>query len=108
MTDFQPGQHGTIGGVEWRIVTGRKSPSDLRLDVRAVRFVPVSMAVGFLFADFYAHNEHTLAVEGYLSRSVAANPGQRYVNFIVGAQRLGWEAARDQLESERQTKREAA
>ncbi|HXH35236.1 MAG TPA: hypothetical protein VNJ54_12635 [Plantibacter sp.] len=101
---FAPGQAGNIGGVEWRVVQGRKSPSDLRLDLRAVRFVPVSMSVGFLFADFYTQNERTLAIEGYLAASVAREPGARYVNFILGAQRMGWEDAAAQLQAERSAK----
>lgn len=98
---FAVGQHGEIGGVQWRVVQGRKAPDDLRLDIRCPRFVAVKMDVGFLFADFYAQNERTLALAGYLARSVATTPGQRYINFLVGAQRMGWEVAAEQLAFER-------
>ncbi|MCR4341993.1 MAG: hypothetical protein NUW01_19115 [Gemmatimonadaceae bacterium] len=92
---FHAGQHGDIGGVEWRVVTGRKAPGDLRLDVRAVRFIPVKMDLGFLFADFYAQNERVL----YPHRGDEA--GDRYVNFIRGAMYLGWQDAAEQLAFER-------
>lgn len=103
---FRVGDNGTIGGVSWRVVQGRKSPSDLRLDLYVPRWVPPSMTLGFLFADFYAQNERTLAEEGYLARSVAAQPGQRYLNFLTAAMEpwIGWEGARDQLEYERKAR----
>ena len=107
MTAFHVGQTGTIGSVRWRIVEGKKSPSDQRLDILCSQFAPVKMDLGFLFADFYAQNERRLAEEGYLSRSVARDAGARYRYFIEGSQLLGWEAASDQLAFERERKRAA-
>lgn len=92
---FHAGMSGDIGGVHWQVLQGRKHPDDLRLDVRAPRFVPVSMALGYLFADFYAQNERTL----YPYRGDKA--GDRYIIACKGAQLLGWEHAAEHLAYER-------
>lgn len=103
MRRFTAGMAGDIGGVQWRVVQGKKSPSDLRLDICCPQFVPVKMDVGFLFADFYADNERVLAAEGYLT-GVAPDAGARYITFLKGAQFAGWEVAADQLHLERAAK----
>lgn len=107
---FKAGDTGTVGGINWRVVQGKKSPSDLRLDLCAPRWIPPSMTLSFLFADFYAQNERTLAQEGYLAPWVAANPGARYLRFVAAAMEpgIGWQVARDQLEIERALKKAAA
>jgi hypothetical protein len=99
---------GDLAGIQWRIVQGRKSPDDLRLEIRCTDWVPPTMALGFLFADFYAQNEETLRQDGYLRISSGRNAGERYLNFIKGAMFLGWKAAYDQLMFERRERRERA
>lgn len=99
--NFTAGDHWDIGGVEARIVTGRKGPDDLRLDLRAREFVPVKMSLGFLFADFFAQNEGVLypTKDGFQG-------GDLYLHYLKGAVLLGWEAVAEQLEIERARKRE--
>jgi hypothetical protein len=104
---FHAGQSGDIGGVRWRVVRGSKSLRDLRLEIQCPRFVAVKMDLGFLFSDFYAQNERTLSEDGYLARSVATRSGERYLNYLKGAQVLGWEIASEQLAEERARKRAA-
>lgn len=101
---------GDIGGVRWRVVQGKKSANDLRLDISTDGWIAPRMTLGFLFADFYANNERTLAQEGYLARSVIEQPGKRYLNFIIAAMEpwLGWEVSAAQLEFERASKKRAA
>lgn len=94
---------GDLSGVRWRIVTGKKGPGDLRLDLLAPRWVPVSMALGFLFADFYAQNEETL-----YPRAAGYSAGDRYMHFVNGAAFLGWEVAHEQLLYERTQRRGGA
>lgn len=107
---FKVGDVGTVGGVNWRVVQGKKSRSDLRLELFVAQWIPPSMSLGFLFADFYAQNERTLAEEGYLASWVADDPGARYLRFLAAAMEpgIGWQVARDQLEIERALKRAAA
>lgn len=92
---FRAGDHGEIFGVEWRIVRGRKHPEDLRLEIRTPKFLPVSMVLGYLFADFYAQNERVLYPH-------IRDAGRRYRIAIHGAQTLGWQDAADQLAYERE------
>lgn len=100
---FHVGQTGFIApAVEWRVVQGKKAPDDLRLDIRSVRFAPVSMKLGFLFADFYAQNEQTLQRRGAIKIRPGVPAHDRYLAFIEGAMHMGWEDASDQLDLERQ------
>jgi hypothetical protein len=109
VTQFAAGMHGDIGGVQWRVVEGKKSINDLRLDVYIPRWVPPQMSVGFLFADFYAFNERRLSRDGYLARAVADAPGARYLHFLGAAMQewIGWEGAAEQLRLEREFKKRA-
>lgn len=93
---FHVGDVGDIAGVRWRVVQGKKAPEDLRLDLCAPRFVPVSMGVGFLLADFLCENEEYL-----YPRAKGFSGGDRYMRFVDGTRLLGWEAAYEQLKQER-------
>ena len=104
---FHVGQTGEFAGTRWRIVRGRKSKDDLRLEIKTEGWVPISMALTFLQADFYSQNEETLQAQGAIGRSVGQRAGARFINFCAGAQLLGWEWAYEQLQEERARKRAA-
>jgi hypothetical protein len=99
---FAPGLSGTLNGIEWRVVKGHKKDGDLRLELRALEFRAVPMALGFLCADFFYENENVLypPSEGFLG-------GEKYLRGLKGAVALGWRAAMDWLEDERRRKRAA-
>lgn len=63
------------------------------------------MKFNFLCADFYAQNEATLQQQGAIGRREGHEPGERFIGFIKGAMRLGWEDAADQLDFEREEAR---
>lgn len=104
---FVAGMSGEFSGVAWRIVPGRKSADDLRLEIRTNGWIPINMALAFLQADFYAENEARLQAAGVIGRTAGIKPGERFINFCTGAQSLGWEVAVEQLEIERARKRAA-
>jgi hypothetical protein len=99
---FKAGVHGRIGEIEWRVVRGKKESrvpgaEDLRLDIRALEFFPVSMGLGFLLAEFFCENEEVL-----YPRAAGYSGGGRYLHFVAGAVRQGWETAAEQLKLERE------
>lgn len=95
---FIAGDHGDVGGIRWRVRTGRKGPTDLILDLEGGRgFVPVRMALGFLMADFFEGNEAQL-----YPRMYGYQAGDMYMNFCLMAQRHGWLPAVAELERQRE------
>lgn len=93
---FKPGDNFELGGVHFRFVQGRKDPDDVRMDLLIPRWVPVSMKLGYVMADFYAQNERVL----YPYRGDKA--GDRYIIACQVAQFAGWEEAAAQLDYERE------
>lgn len=97
MTDrrFHDGEHFNLSPVEYRVVRGRKSAGDLRLEWRwNAEWQPVPLDHVFLIVDFVADNENVLfpppaAGGGYVHR------------FIVKALKYGWRQARHDLQLER-------
>jgi hypothetical protein len=94
---FRAGAVGQAGGVEYRIVQGKKHPDDLRLDLRARDWVPVGMALGFLLSDFFNENENVLypPEQGFKG-------GKMWLDYLIGAAEAGWEAAADLLRDQRE------
>jgi hypothetical protein len=100
--DFRAGQEFDLSGVKVRIVQGKKSPDDLRLEIRTNGWVPASMVLNFVMADFYAQNEHTLQNARVIGKTCGQTAGARFIHFCKGAQTLGWRIAAAQLKSERE------
>jgi hypothetical protein len=99
MRRWAAGQSFTLNGLRWRIQAGKKGPHDLRLEVLAPEgWLPVRMAMGWMQADFFYENEDVLYPP-------PAQGGQRYLHYVDGAARLGWETAQAMLESEQNEKR---
>ena len=107
---FYAGQQLEIGGFQIRIVAGRKTENDLRMEMLgADGWVPFPMALGFLQADFYHQNEGTLAADGYWGDSssfVAQDPSRKYREEIFAATQEGWEAVDARLQGQRKARRE--
>ena len=93
---------GRFGNIHWRVVEGRKSEDDLRLDLLVPRWTAVPMGLGFLFADFFYENENVLYPPSRY------RGGQMYLDFCGGAAHLGWEHARQLLAEQRLAKTVAA
>lgn len=102
ISGFQAGQTGTLNGIEWQIVPGRKADGDLRMNIRAREFRAVPMSLSFLFADFHYQVEGHLypKADGFLG-------GEKFMRGLNGAITIGWEAAVEWLERERSAKRVA-
>jgi hypothetical protein len=89
-------------GIRLRVVQGKKSPDDLRMDVFVGRWVAVPMWLVFLLTDFFCENEDVL----YPPPRYAG--AAKFMRYIAGAPRVGWDVADEQLEAEKQRKRDAA
>lgn len=75
---------------------------DLRLDAQAGHaWVPVSMTVGFMLADFFHENEEIL-----YPPSMGYKGGAKYLTECRGAARDGWGHAANRLRLERKYKQE--
>lgn len=97
---FSAGQSGVAGGVEYRILEGRKQSRsglpDLRIDLRSRSWVPVGMPLLFLLYDFLCENEDVLYPPPQYQG------GEMLTRFLEGARQVGWEAAADALADQRQ------
>jgi hypothetical protein len=89
------GDAGVAGGVNWRIVEGRKAPGDLVIEwFVADRWLPVSLDIVFVAVDLICQNEDFLYP--YPQR------GGLYVLDALGyARREGYEAATGWLARQR-------
>jgi hypothetical protein len=99
---FHVGEEGDCGrGFRYRVRQGRKGPTDKILDVASDRgaYVPVSMELGFLLADFFRQNEDEL----YLP-SLGLDGGDMYLNRVLCAARNGWRSEADRLRGEREAR----
>lgn len=98
--EFTAGQSGFVGGMQFRIVQGRKTPRgdghDLRIDLRAQDWVAVGMPLVFLLIDFLCENEDVLFPPPRF------RGGQMLMDFIHGARTQGWEIAAQMLADQRQ------
>lgn len=84
---WHEGQTGTVDGIAWRVVSGRKNDSDLVLQFfMGTRWVSVSMLMGAMMADFLYENEENLypQAKGYQG-------GLMYLNLLNKAATEGWE-----------------
>jgi hypothetical protein len=103
---FTAGDRFDFDGAMFRVVEGKKSDDDLRLDMYlgtrlpngeyVGNWVPVKASWLFLQFDFLWENEHVL----YPPSSGAAG-GEKLVKALRQAQREGWRAALATLNSER-------
>lgn len=93
---FAAGYSAHISGIPFRVVQGRKSADDLKLEWLTDRgWVPVDMAAGGLLADFFYENEHRLYTHPN------ALGGEKYMRFLQDCVRLGWQEAMDKLVDEK-------
>lgn len=90
-----------LDGLRWRVVKGRKSPDDLRLEHMTPKgWRPTAMALLFMLTDFWYENEDLLY------------PKPRYqgAEYLLRAVRRaavnGYQSEVDKLEGEKQRKRE--
>jgi hypothetical protein len=84
---FQVGDAGIAGGVNWRIVEGRKAPGDMRLEWYVnERWQPVSMDTIFVAVDVICQNEDFLY-------PYPARGGQLLIRAIGDARLYGYEYA---------------
>lgn len=90
-----------LDGLRWRVVKGRKSPDDLRLEHMTPRgWRPTAMALVFMLTDFWYENEDLLY------------PKPRYqgAEYLLKAIRRaalnGHQSETDRLEGEKRRKRE--
>ncbi len=98
-----------VDAFEFRVMTGRKlrrtdfAPGhDLRLDYwhpTRGEWVPVSMILGAMLADFFYENENAIAPEPYIG-------GQYYLNHCRTATQVGWRRAAEILQRERATSKQ--
>lgn len=96
---FAPGDEGYLpGGIEYRVVQGRKAPGDMRLDIRVKgsAWVPVPMNLGALLADFHFQVEDIL-----YPRGCGLQGGEKYMRFLRTAVNEGHEAASGSLYREK-------
>lgn len=101
MRRWEAGYNGTASGISYRVVQGRKSADDLRLEFRVNgEWRPVAMDIGFLLADFFFENEHVL-----YPRSQGYRGGWKYIQALQRAALDGWEAALSDLDQEKDSKR---
>ena len=101
--EFKAGQHGEAGrGVEYRVVSGKKGPQDLRLDIRVGGgdWVSAPMGLGFLMHDFFFQNESKQYAQDYRFQG-----GAKYVNACLEAVRDGWRKPYSTLMADRERKR---
>ena len=93
---WKAGDEGYCNEIRYRVVTGRKGPDDLRLDL----FIngdwqPAKMEIGFLMADFFFENEHAL-----YPRARGYRGGFEYLKALQDASRYGWQATQRQLRTQ--------
>lgn len=88
MRRFAAGDAWEIGGVRYRVVTGKKGPDDLRLEWSAAtgKWTAVEMAHAACQTDFFCENEDYLYPP-------PQQGGQYFMDFLHKARGLGWDAA---------------
>lgn len=95
--EFEAGQSGEIArGVQYRVVEGRKGPTDLRLDVRTDGWIAAPMALGFILADFFRQNEDRLYPPQYGWRG-----GGKYMSAVIASAKHGWRRTVADLNAEK-------
>lgn len=88
-----------LDGLRFRVVAGRKSPDDLRLECWVDgSWRPVRMALGAFLADFFYENEEVLF-------PYPKKGGRKYLDYLRDAAKYGWEKADAVLRVERAKKR---
>lgn len=103
-----PPDNPPLDGAMFRIVEGKKSDDDLRLDMfigvlgaggeYVGSWVPVKASWLFYMFDFLWENEHAL-----YPPSTGAKGGEYLTEHMAIARDFGWQAARRRLETERRT-----
>ena len=86
-------------GIDLRIVKGKKSPDDLRIDLRdGPLWRPIPMAVAFVLVDFFTENERELR----RYRGHWVQNGDRYfLSKCIDAVRHGWRHVVEELNRHR-------
>lgn len=102
---FNIGDSGNIGGIEWRVVRGEKTLNDIVLQFRIgdSEWVKPKMAVGFLQHDFHTQAEDRLKADGYFNTSALG--GGMYANLARSAGQVGWEWSAGKVEGQREQRR---
>lgn len=97
---WQVGEPFEVDGLRWRVVKGKKSPDDLRLEhLTPNGWRPTAMAMLFMLADFWYENEDLLY------------PKPRYqgadylLREVTRAAKQGWQVAQAKLQKEKEQKR---
>ena len=103
MRRFKDGDLFQFHGAMFRVVKGKKSPDDLRLDMwlgtrMEGQWVPVKASWVFLMSDFIYENEDVL----YPPTGRRAG-GEKFMKALREAVRDGWVAATQTLEAERRS-----
>lgn len=86
----------TISGLEFRIVRGKKTDNDLRLEVLANGWWrPVDMELAFMLVDFFTENE------AHIQRSYWRwNGDSWFVKELASAWKQGWKVPAAKLRRE--------
>jgi hypothetical protein len=93
---FAAGQRFRFGKFEVRIERGRKSPDDLRIDVRCTDWHAIGFEELGLLADALYENEHRL-----YRPSLGYEGGEKLLSYIRSAVRHGYEKAATELRLEK-------
>lgn len=101
---WKAGARGTVSGIPFRVVEGRKGPDDLMLQFYVAtpnggEWRAVGMDIGFLLADFLPENEDFLYPDA--ARSRIAGGGDYYLSECWHARKHGWLSAKQKLVRER-------
>lgn len=96
---FHAGERFTVQGIELRVVQGRKSPDDLRLEMlQDGWWRPLPMALTFLELDFYVDNEGALTM---YRNHWKFNGESFFLRVLWKVLAEGWQAAADELAEQR-------
>ena len=92
-------------GILLRVVPGKKSAEDLRLEwqIPGGEWRAVTMATGAIMADFWYENEDVL-----YPRAAGFKGGEKYAQYLGVAMREGWGVADATLQSEKTASKTSA
>lgn len=99
---FADGEQGELRcGFEYRVITGRKGPTDLVLQLRGdSTFRHVPMELGFLITDFFVENESELYREDFRYEG-----GRFYLRKLREVITRGWRPVALELDRDREVRR---
>lgn len=98
---WHAGWRGWVDNIEYRVVPGRKSGEDLRLEHYVQgEWMAVAFEGGFLLADFFCQNE-----DGLFPRAEAYAGGSKYLAYCYWAACSGWEAPAKKVAADKERKK---